>query len=476
MPPLNEGDLLFMPVLLPGASLTQVMEVMRKQDIILKSFPEVDLVVGKLGRAESATDPAPVSMIETIVKLHPEEQWRPGMSRQRLINAMDEALRIPGVSNIWTQPIRNRIDMLATGIQTPVGIKVFGEDLKEIEALGIRIENIVREVPGARNPYAERIGNKPYIEIDIDRKQAARYGLRVGDIQHLIMTAVGGMNITTTVEGRERYPVRVRYLREMRDSLEDLGKIWVPTPGGPQIPLAQVAEIRKVEGPAKIAGENTMPYVRVFVDVDTDKMGVVDFVRAAQQAVEDNLELPAGTYISWSGQYEYEMQARNRLLIVVPICVFIIFLLLYLKFNSITAALILVFSLPFAFVGGLWLQFLLGFKFSTAVWVGYIALFGVAVEDGVVMVDFLVKYARKGGGRLEDIVKAGVLRVRPIIMTTATTILALIPILLSTGAGSEIMKPIAAPTVGGMVTATLLNLILVPVIYAWTLKSPGAED
>jgi len=470
MPPLNEGDLLFMPVLLPGASLTQVMEVMRKQDIILNSFPEVMQVVGKLGRAETPTDPAPVGMIETIVKLKPEREWRPGMTRQRLINTMDEALRIPGVSNIWTQPIRNRIDMLATGIQTPIGIKVFGEDLKQIEEIGIRIEGIIREIPGARNPYAERIGNKPYIEIDIDRTEAARYGIKVGDIQHLIMTAVGGMNITTTVEGRERYPVRIRYYRELRDSVEDLGNVLVPTPGGSQIPLGQVADIQKVEGPAKISGENTLPYVRVFVDVDTDRVGVVDFVRQAQRTVSERLELPPGTYISWSGQYEYEMQARNRLLIVVPICVFIIFLLLYMKFHSGRAALILVFSLPFAFIGGIWLQFFLGFKFSTAVWVGYIALFGVAVEDGVVMVDFLTKYARSGKARLEDIVKAGVLRVRPIIMTTATTVLALLPILLSTGAGSEIMRPIAAPTVGGMITATLLNLILVPVIYAWSKK------
>ncbi len=471
MPPLNEGDLLFMPVLLPGASLTQVMEVMQKQDLVLGSFPEVAQVVGKLGRAETPTDPAPVGMIETIVKLKPEREWRPGMTRQSLINAMDEALRIPGVSNIWTQPIRNRIDMLATGIQTPIGVKVYGEDLKQIEEIGIRIEGIIRAIPGARNPYAERIGNKPYIEIDIDRPAAARHGIKVGDIQHLIMTAVGGMNITSTVEGRERYPVRIRYYRELRDSVEDLENVLVSTPGGSQIPLGQIADVRKVEGPAKIAGENTLPYVRVFVDVDTDRVGVVDFVRQAQRIVSERLDFPPGTYISWSGQYEYEMQARNRLLIVVPICVFIIFLLLYMKFHSAKAALILVLSLPFAFIGGIWLQYLLGFKFSTAVWVGYIALFGVAVEDGVVMVDFLTKYARSGRASREDIVKAGVLRVRPIIMTTATTVLALVPILLSTGAGSEIMRPIAAPTVGGMITATLLNLILVPVIYAWSTKS-----
>jgi len=470
MPPLNEGDLLFMPVLLPGASLTQVLEVMKKQDVILKSFPEVEHVVGKLGRAETPTDPAPVGMIETVIKLRPESLWREGLTRQKLINEMDAALKIPGVSNIWTQPIRNRIDMLATGIQTPVGVKVFGEDLKVIEDIGIRIENIVSELPGARNPYAERIGNKPYIEIEVNREAAARYGVKVGDVQHLIMTAIGGMNITTTVEGRERYPVRIRYMRELRDSFEALERILVPTPSGAQIPLNQVATITKVEGPAKISGENTMPYVRVFIDVNTDEVGVVDFVRNAQKVVAENIDLPSGYYISWSGQYEYEIQARNRLMIVIPICIFVIFLLLYIKFKRFSAALILVLSLPFAFVGGIWLQFLLNFKFSTAVWVGYIALFGVAVEDGVVMIDFLLKSVRKSGKRMEDVVQAGVTRVRPIVMTTATTILALIPILLSTGAGSEIMKPIATPTVGGMVTATLLNLILVPVIFAWTLK------
>jgi Cu(I)/Ag(I) efflux system membrane protein CusA/SilA len=446
------------------------MEVMKKQNLVLKSFPEVEQVVGKLGRAETPTDPAPVGMIETMVTLKPKDHWRKGMTRQQLINEMDQALRIPGVSNIWTQPIRNRIDMLATGIQTPVGVKVFGGDLGKIEEIGIQIENILREIPGARNPYAERIGNKPYIEIEIDREQAARYGIRVGDIQHLIMTAIGGMNITTTVEGGERYPVRIRYMRELRDSDQDLGRIFVPTLSGAQIPLSQVAAITRVPGPAKISGENTLPYVRVFVDVNTDEVGIVDFVRQAQQIVRKKLHLPSGYYISWSGQYEYEMRARSRLMIVVPICIFIIFLLLYMKFKKLSAAAVLIFSLPFAFIGGIWLQYILGFKFSTAVWVGYIALFGVAVEAGVVMMDFLVEFSRKTTNVDENIVQAALLRVRPIIMTTATTILALIPIMVSTGAGSEIMKPIAAPTVGGMITATILNLILVPVLFSWVLN------
>lgn len=470
MPPLNEGDFLFMPVLLPGASLTQVMEVMRKQDEILKSFPEVKSVVGKLGRAETATDPAPVGMIETIVGLKDRSKWRRGMTRQKLVKEMDRATRIPGVSNIWTQPIRNRIDMLATGIQTPIGVKVFGSDLKKIEEIAIEIENVIKQIPGAMNPYAERIGNKPYVEIEIDREQAARYGIKVGDIQHIIMTAIGGMNITTTVEGRERYPVRVRYMREIRDNIEALKKIYVPSPKGEKIPLVQLAKIKKTPGPAKIASENTFPYVRVFVDVDTEKVGIVDFVNKAQKIVKEKVELPPGYYISWSGQYEYEMQSRCRLMTVVPICVFLIFMLLYIKFRSIGPSAILIFAIPFAFTGGIWLQFLLGYKFSTAVWVGYIALFGIAVEAGVVMMEYLLQLQRNEGqtkGVRETVIKAAMLRVRPIMMTTATTVFALFSVMFSTGTGSEVMKPIAAPTVGGLVTATLLNLIIVPVLFSW---------
>jgi Cu(I)/Ag(I) efflux system membrane protein CusA/SilA len=470
MPPLNEGDLLFMPVLLPGASLTQVMEVMKKQDIILKTFPEVKSVVGKLGRAETATDPAPVGMIETIVSLKERNKWRRGMTRQKLIKEMDQATRIPGVSNIWTQPIRNRIDMLATGIQTPIGVKVFGSDLKKIEEIAIEIENVIRQIPGAMNPYAERIGNKPYVEIEIDREAAARYGIKVGDIQHIIMTAIGGVNVTTTVEGRERYPVRIRYMRELRDNIESLKKIYVPSPKGEKIPLIQLAKIEKIPGPAKIASEDTFPYVRVFVDVDTDKVGIVDFVNKAQRIVREKVKLPAGYYISWSGQYEYEMQSRRRLMMVVPICVFLIFMLLYIKFRAIAPASILIFAIPFAFTGGIWLQFLLGYKFSTAVWVGYIALFGIAVEAGVVMMEYLLQLVRTEGltkGIRETVIKAAMLRVRPIMMTTATTVFALFAVMFSTGSGSEVMKPIAAPTVGGLITSTLLNLIIVPILFSW---------
>lgn len=470
MPPLNEGDLLFMPVLLPGASLTQVEDVLKKQTEIIKGFPEVVTVVGKLGRAETATDPAPVGMIESIVILKPENQWRSGMTKTKLVQQIIHQTMIPGVTPIMTQPIRNRIDMLSTGIQTPVGIKIFGSNLEIIERLALEVEGIVRHIPGAVNPYAERVGNKPYLEIEIDRNEVARHGIKVGDVQSLIMTALGGMNITTTVEGRERYPVRVRYMRELRDSIEAIQKAMVDSPMGYKVPLNQLANIVRVPGPAKIASENTLLYVRIFVDVDTEKTGIVDFVQEADRVVRSSVKLPKGYFITWSGQYEYEIQSRERLLIVVPICVIAIFMLLYIKFKSFSAAVILLMAVPFAFVGGIWLQFILGYKFSTAVWVGYIALFGVAVEAGVVMVEYLLQRQHaesKSRALIEIVVEAALLRVRPIVMTTATTVLALMAVMFSTGAGSEVMKPIAVPTVGGMITATMTNLILIPVLYYW---------
>lgn len=320
------------------------------------------------------------------------------------------------------------------------------------------------------NPYAERLGSKPYVEIEIDRNQAARYGIKVGDIQHIIMTAVGGMKITTTVEGRERYPVRIRYMRELRDNFEALKKIYVPSPKGEKIPLIQLAKMRKILGPAKISSENTFHYIRIFVDVDTDKTGIVDFVNEAQKVVKEKVKLPSGYYITWSGQYEYEMQSRRQLMMVVPICIFLIFMLLYIKFRNLAPAVILIFAIPFAFTGGIWLQFFLGYKFSTAVWVGYIALLGIAVEGGIVMMEYLMQLQRSEGktyGVKETVIKAAMLRVRPIMMTTATTVFALFAVMFSTGSGSEVLKPIAAPTVGGLVTATLLNLIIVPVLFSW---------
>ncbi|MFC1482671.1 efflux RND transporter permease subunit [Candidatus Margulisiibacteriota bacterium] len=479
MPPLDEGDLLFMPVLLPGASLTQVMEVMKKQDIIIKNeFPdEVEWVVGKLGRAETATDPAPVVMIETIIHLKDKKVWRKGITREKLIQEIQEKTRIPGVSPIMTQPIRNRIDMLATGIQTPVGIKVFGDDIKKIEEIGIQLESIIREVKGAVSPFAERAGNRLYYEIEINRKRAAKYGIQVGHIQNIIMTAIGGMNITTTVEGRERYPVRVRYLRELRDSPESIKRIFVPTHTGAHIPLAQIATLKKTKGPAMIQAENTLPYARVFINVNQDESGLIDFVKNAQKKVEEKIEsgelkLPKGYYLSWSGQFEEEMKSRRRLLPSLGIALCIIIILLYIAFKSFDSLLILATGLPISLIGGILLLFILRFNFSTAVWVGFIALFGIATDNAVVLISTLEnifkKYVPQSVNEIrERVIEGCMLRIRPAIMTTMTTICALIPVMLSSGTGSEILKPMASPTVGGLITATLSNALLVPVIYAW---------
>jgi Cu(I)/Ag(I) efflux system membrane protein CusA/SilA len=478
MPPLNEGDLLFMPVLLPGASLTQVMDVMKKQDVIIKNeFPEVEWVVGKLGRAETATDPAPVGMIETIIHLKEKRFWRKGMTREKLIQKIQEKTRMPGVSPIMTQPIRNRIDMLATGIQTPVGVKVFGSDLDKIVDIAAKIEKIVGKVEGAVSPYAERISSRPYFEIEISREAAARYGIKVGDIQHIIMTAIGGMNLTTTVEGRERYPVRIRYLRELRDSPEALERIFIPTPKGEHIPLAQLAKLQKVPGPAVVNSENTLTYARVFINVNQEKVGLIDFVHNAQKAVQDeiesgNLKLPTGYFIDWSGQFESEMESRKRLVPSLVIALAVIMVLLYMAFKNFSSLLILSTGIPVSLMGGIILLFLLGFRFSTAVWVGFIALFGVATDNAVVLLSTLDALFRRKLPKTVDevrqtVIEGGLLRIRPAMMTTTTTIIALMPVMLSTGTGSEIMKPMASPTVGGLITATLSNLILVPVLYCW---------
>jgi Cu(I)/Ag(I) efflux system membrane protein CusA/SilA len=485
MPPLNEGDLLFMPVLLPGASLTQVHEVMQKQNIIIQNeFPEVDHVVGKLGRAETATDPAPVTMIESIVHLKDKKYWRKGMTREKLIQEIQEKTKMPGVSPIMTQPIRNRIDMMATGIQTPVGIKVFGPDLKEIEKIGIQLEAIVSRVKGAVAPYAERIGGRPYFEMEINREEAARYGIHVQDIQDLIMSGVGGMNITTTVEGRERYPVRVRYMRELRDNPEALKRIFVPTrwkwskgPKPAQIPLAQLVEFKKVPGPSMILSENTMPYGRVFVGVNQSKVGLVDFVADAKKEVQNaiqkgELTIPAGYFINWSGQFESEVESRRRLMPSMMLALMVILILLYIAFKDVKVVGILAGVLPLSLMGGIFLLFVLNFRFSTAVWVGFIALFGVATDNAVVLLSTLENLFKERMPKTVDeirrtVMDAGLMRVRPAMMTTMTTIIALLPVMFSTGSGSEIMKPMAAPTVGGLITATLANLILVPVLYSW---------
>jgi len=508
MPPINEGDLLFMPVLFPGASLTQVMEVMQKQDIIIKNeFPDkVEWVVGKLGRAETATDPAPIIMLETIIhlkdriprskadsfiyriplagkaifavvkKISPLKDWAYS-DRQELISSIQELTRMPGVSPIMTQPIRNRIDMLATGIQTPVGVKVFGKDLKKIEEIAVQLEGVISNVKGAVSPYAERFGGRPYFEIEIDREAAARYGIEIGTIQDIVMTAIGGMNLTETVEGRERYPVRVRYMRELRDSPEALERIFVPSPSGEHIPLAQVAKLKRTPGPAMISSENTLPYARIFINVNQDKIGLIDFVNLAKKAVDDEIKsgrinLPAGYFISWSGQFESEMESRKKLVPSLIICIIVILLLLYMAFKSFGTLLIISSGIPVSLMGGIILLFFMGFKFSTAVWVGFIALFGVATDNAVVLLSCLDDLFRKKiPESVEDIrktvIEGGFLRIRPAMMTTMTTIIALIPVMISTGAGSEVMKPMASPTVGGLITATLSNMILVPTLYCW---------
>jgi len=484
MPPLNEGDLLFMPVLLPGASLTQVKEIVQKQDIIISELPEVERVVGKLGRAETSTDPAPVAMIETIVNLKEKKYWRKGMTREKLIAEIQEKTKMPGVTPIMTQPIRNRIDMLATGIQTPVGIKVFGSDLKVIEEIGIQIEKVVAQVEGAIAPYAERIGGRAYFEIKIDREQTSRYGIHVQDVQDLIMAGIGGVNITTTVEGRERYPVRVRYMRELRDNPDAIKRMLVATrwnwrnaPNPTQIPLAQLVEFKKVPGPAMILSENTMPYGRVFVNVDQRKIGLVDFVKKAQRKVQEEIDkgtikMPPGYFISWSGQFEAEMESREKLVPSMTLALMVILILLYMAFKNLNVLAILAAVLPLSLMGGIMLLFVLQFKLSTAVWVGFIALFGVATDNAVVLLSTLENlFKEKIPKTVQEIrntvIEGGLLRVRPAMMTTTTTIIALMPVMFSTGSGSEIMKPMAAPTVGGLVTATLANLILVPVLYSW---------
>ncbi len=478
MPPLNEGDLLFMPVLLPGASITQVMDVMKKQDTIIKDqFPnEVEMVVGKLGRAETATDPAPVTMLETVIKLKERKHWRKGMTREKLVREIVEASRIPGVSPIMTQPIQNRIDMLATGIQTPVGVKVFGDSLNKIVEIAMEIEGILRDIPGAVGPYAERADRRPYFEIEVDRRQAARYGIKVADVQEVIMTAIGGMNIATTVEGRERFPVRIRYARELRDNVEALKRILVPSSTGAQIPLMQVAVLKKEPGPMMIGTENALPYARVFVNVDQSKVGLVDFVKRASRIVDKTIveqgKLPPGYYIAWSGQYEAELEARRKLVVAIPVALLVIIFLLYVVFRNVSSVAVVATGLPISLMGGVILLFLLGFKMSIAVWVGFIALFGVATDDAVVIVSKMDDlFRRRTFNSIKEIrdtvLMGGMLKVRPSLMTTMTTILALVPVMLSRGAGSEILKPMASPTIGGLVTVTLSNLILVPVVYCW---------
>jgi Cu(I)/Ag(I) efflux system membrane protein CusA/SilA len=471
MPELDEGDLMYMPTTLPGLSIGKAQELLQQTDRLIRQIPEVKQVFGKIGRADTATDPAPLTMIETVIQLHPRTEWRPGMTTRELIAELDAAVQYPGVTNAWVMPIKTRIDMLATGIKTPVGVKVAGPDLAEIERIGREIEQVVMQVPGTTSAYSERVAGGRYVDIVPDRIAAARFGLNIDDINQVIAAAVGGINITQTVEGLERYPVNLRYPRERRDSVEKLRQLPLVTPTGAQIPLGQIAEVKIVDGPPMLKSENGRLNGWTFVDIRDVDLG--SYVASAQQAVREQVELPPGYSITWSGQYEYMLRAQERLGQVVPFTLAIIFVLLYLTFRHGGQALIVMASLPFALVGGFWLIFLLDFNLSVAVGVGFIALAGVAAEFGVVMLVYLDNALRDRAAEgpltvdavREAIMEGAVMRIRPKAMTVATIIAGLLPIFLSTGTGSEVMSRIAAPMIGGMMTAPLLSLFVIPVIY-----------
>ena len=474
MPPLNEGDLLYMPTTLPGISITKAHELLQQTDRMIRQVPEVENVFGKVGRAETATDPAPLSMIETTITLKPAEQWRPGMTVEKLIDELDQRVRLPGVTNAWTMPIKTRIDMLSTGIKTPVGIKVAGPDLATLQEIGEQIESLLRNEPGASSVLAERVVGGNYLDFEIDRRAIARYGLTVGDVQDVIQSAIGGRNVTFTVEGLERYPVNLRYSRELRDNLTMLRRVLVSTPTGAQIPLSQLADLKIEKGPPSIKSENARPNAWVYVDLDGVDVGT--WVGRAKQTLARTLRLPPGYSLTWSGQYEYMERAAERLQIVAPITLGIIFLLLYLNFRRASDALIVMLTLPFSLVGGVWMLWLLDYHLSVAVGVGFIALAGVAAELGALLVFFLnesvTRFQREGRLRTRKDLYAAVregagLRVRPIMMTVAAMIAGLLPIMWGSGTGAETMQRIAAPMVGGLVSATVLALVVVPVLFAW---------
>ena len=471
MPPFDEGSILFMPVVSPAVSLTEAQRMMQIQDKIISSFPEVESVVGKLGRAETATDPAPIEMFETVINLKPKKLWRKGMTKEKLIHEMDAALKFPGVANIWTQPIVNRIDMLATGIRTPVGVKIFGNDLKKLEQIAEEIKNIVKDVKGAEDLYAEKITGKPYLEIIPDREKIARYGLTIRDVQDVIEMAIGGENLTTVLEGRERYPVRVRYLRELRDSPEKIRRVFVPTPSGSQVPLGQLADIRLVEGPAMINSENGM--LRAYVLMNVRGRDMVGFVEEASKLVAKKMagKLPPRYSIQWSGQFENQVRAKKRLSVLVPISLFINYMLIFMNFKSHRKSLTIFTAIPVTLCGGILLLAIYGYNFSVAVWVGFIALFGIAVDDGVLITTYLDQiFAERKPKTKQEVIEAtvyaGKARIRPAFMTTITTILALLPIFLFGGTGKEVMRPMAIPSFGGMIIE-MITWFIVPTIYSW---------
>ena len=473
MPDLDEGDLLYMPSTFPAVSIGKAQELLQQTDKLIMTVPEVQRVFGKVGRAESATDPAPLTMIETTIQLRPREQWRPGMSVEKLKHELNQRVQIPGLTNAWVMPIKNRIDMLATGIKTPVGVKVAGPDLNEIQTIGRRIEKVLAGVPGTVSVYSERVAGGRYVTIDINRQAAARFSLNIADVQEVVRTALGGMRVTQTVEGLERYPVNMRYPRDVRDSLEKLRNLPIVTPGGAHIPLAEVAEIRIDEGPGMIRTENARLNGWVYIDIEGRDLG--SYVTAAQRVVSEQVDLPPGYSIAWSGQYEYMVRARQQLATVVPVTLGTIVLLLYLSFRRFSEVFIIMGTLPLALTGGFWLLYLLGYNLSVAVGVGFIALAGVTVEIGVIMLVYLNQALQRRAQQTSQpltyadirqaVIDGALLRVRPVMMTVSAIVAGLLPIMLGGGTGSEVMRRIAAPMVGGMISATLLTLVVIPAVF-----------
>jgi Cu(I)/Ag(I) efflux system membrane protein CusA/SilA len=479
MPPLDEGDILYMPTTFPGISITKAKELLQQTDKILRTFPEVHHVFGKMGRAETATDPAPLSMMETIVRLKPKEDWSdPNKTTQELMNEMDAAIRFPGLSNAWTMPIKTRIDMLSTGIKTPVGIKVSGPDLSVLQKISEDIEQAMKTIPETLSAFGDRAVGGYFLDFDINREEASRYGLTVGDVQDVIQSAIGGMNVTETVEGLERFPVNLRYPRELRDDLQSLRRVLIATPTGVQIPLAQVAELQLNRGAPSIKSENARPNAWIYVDITTSDIG--GFGTRAKKVLEEQIEIPPGYTLTWSGQYEYMERAAERLRIVVPATLLIIFLLLYLNFRNASEPALVMLSIPFGLIGGIWLIYLYGFNLSVAVAVGFIALAGVGSEGGVLVLTFIDQEIKKRRidkkepltiFEITDAVSTATsMRVRPVVMTTVSTMAGLVPIMLSTGAGADVTHRVAAPMLGGILSATILNLLVLPVIYSLVLQ------
>jgi len=477
IPPLDEGDLMYMPTTYPGISIGKAREILQQTDKLIRTVPEVQNVFGKVGRAETATDPAPLTMIETFIQLKPQEEWREGVTTETLKAEFDKLVKFPGLTNAWVMPIKTRIDMLATGIKTPVGIKVAGPELSVIQDIGKDLERIIKEVEGTASVYSERVAGGRYIKVDIKRDKASRFGLNIADVQQVVSTAIGGMNVTQTVEGQERYPVNLRYPQDYRDSPEKLARLPVVTPSGQRIALGDVADVYIEKGPPGIKSENARINGWTFIDIEGIDVGT--YVESAKVALNNQLDLPAGYSITWAGQYEYMERAKEKLTYVLPLTLAIIVVLLYLNFRRFSEVAVIIGTLPMAMIGGLWLMYLEGFNFSVAVGVGFIALAGVAVEIGVIMLVYLNQSFKElkekatsrnalisEGEYLEALLHGAGLRVRPVMMTVATIIIGLLPIMYGSGTGSEVMSRIAAPMVGGMTSAVLLTLIVLPAVYS----------